>query len=82
MFFHSFIYNIADRRLRKYSIRRQNRDFYLESNMAYWVNNWNWNTIYKTSNTDTLISLGLYGLIGILVGALGLLQKLFWLLLN
>ncbi len=82
LFFLTFIYNTADKKLRKYSIRKQNRDFYLESGMVYWVNNWRYDRVYKMTDIDTLISFGIYGLIGVLFGALILVQKLFWLLMN
>lgn len=82
LFFLSFIYNTTDRKLKKYSIRNQNRDFYLESGIDYWVNNWNNDRAYKTTDTDSIISFGIYGLIGVLFGSLVLVQKLIWLLVN
>jgi hypothetical protein len=82
LFFLSFIYYISDRKLRMYSIRKQNRDFYLESGIDYWVNNWNSDRIYKTTDIDTLISIGIYGLIGVLFGTLTMVQKLFWFVLS
>ncbi len=82
LFFLAFIYDKTDRKLRKYSIQKQNRDFYLESGIDYWVNNWNSDRVYKTTDIDTLISFGIYGLIGVFFGALALVQKLFWFVLN
>ena len=75
-FFSPIIYNSLDRFYRILSIRKQKRDFYLASNIDFWVNNWSNNYWPKLTTMDELMSGSLYFLIGVMPPILYGVQKL------
>jgi hypothetical protein len=75
-FFSPIIYNSTDWLFKEISFKKQDRDFYLSSNIDFWVNN----GTYIQTTLDEILSGGLYVLIAILPVILLGLQKLIWLI--
>ena len=79
-FFSPIIYNTTDWIFKEISYREQDRDFYLASNIDFWVNNWSGIGRPSLTTLDQVLSGGLYVLAAVLPLILFELQKLIWLI--
>ncbi len=77
-FFSPIIYISTDWLFKEISFKKQDRDFYLASNLEIWVNNFSNSFWPKLTTLDQVLSGGLYVLIAILPVILLELQKLIW----